>query len=206
MNLYKSFILPALLDRSMGQEALFGPRRQALATAAGKILEIGFGSGANLPHYPDGVVSLHVIEPDGQLAKRALPRILASGRQVHAHPGKAEDLPFADASFDTIVSSFTLCSVSDPEQALREVARVLRPGGRFLFLEHGLCPEPGIARWQRRLNPLQKCLGGGCHLTRDMEALIQGAPFAARRSRSFFLPKLPKIGAYLTLGQATARP
>jgi SAM-dependent methyltransferase len=114
-------------------------------------------------------------------------------------------LPFSDGTFDTVVSTFTLCSVEKPGQALKEVARVLAPGGRFLFLEHGLSPAGEVARWQRRLAPVQKCVAGGCRLTRDIAGLLAEAEFACVESCSFYLPETPRAFGYMTSGFATAR-
>jgi len=175
-----------------------------LAPAEGRVLEIGFGTGANLSHYPETVRQLEIVEPDAALNIRAQRRLAKSSREVIVHALSAEHLPFDAASFDTVVSTFTLCSIPDVDSALREVYRVLKPGGRFLFLEHGLSPEAGIARWQRRLTPLQKVIGGGCHLDRPMRPLIEqaGLHIQPHDYEERYAPKLPKVVAWLTSGVA----
>jgi len=204
MGIYRRFILPRLIDRSMERPVLHEPRRMALASASGRVLELGFGGGANLGCYPAEVAVVEAIEPLPRLTSAVLRRIAESGREVHFRDGRAEALPFAAGTFDTVVSSFTLCSVDDPQQAMAEVRRVLRPGGRFLFLEHGLAPDARVARWQRRLEPFQRHLAGGCHLTRDMDSLVRQAGFSRYESRSGYLAGLPRLSGYLSQGQAVA--
>lgn len=179
-------------------------RRPVLAPAEGRVLEIGFGTGANLSHYPNSVRRLEIVEPDAALNVRARRRLDKTSREVVVHAQSAEQLPFDAESFNTVVSTFTLCSIPDVDSALREVHRVLKPGGQFLFLEHGLSPEEGIARWQRRLTPLQKVIGGGCHLDRPMRALIERAGLQVESTgyEERYAPKLPKIVAWLTSGIA----
>ena len=175
-----------------------------MAPATGRVLEIGFGTGANLSHYPESVRQLEIVEPDAALNARAERRLAKSSREVIVHALSAEQLPFDAGSFDTVVSTFTLCSIPDVASALREIHRVLKPGGQFLFLEHGLSPEEGVARWQHRLTPIQKIIGGGCHLDRPMRLLIEQAGLNVQSSgyEERYAPKLPKIVAWLTSGIA----
>lgn len=203
-GLYRRYILPPLLDRAMRDRRISRYREPVLAPAKGRVLEIGFGTGANLKHYPPDVRRLEIVEPDAALNARAVRRIAASDRDVIVHDLSAERLPFDTASFDTVVSTFTLCSIPDVESALAEVHRVLKPGGQFLFLEHGLSPEPHVARWQHRLTPLQKIIGGGCHLDRAMRPLIERAGLQIQSAgyEERYAPKLPKFVAWLTSGVA----
>jgi SAM-dependent methyltransferase len=203
-SLYRRYILPPLLDRAMSDRRISRYRRPVLAPASGRILEIGFGTGANLSHYPESVQQLEIVEPDAALNVRARRRLEKSSRDVIVHALSAEQLPFDAASFDTVVSTFTLCSIPDVESALREVHRVLKPGGQFLFLEHGLSPESSVAGWQHRLTPIQKVIGGGCHLDRPMRSLIEhtGLNIESAGYEERYAPKLPKVVAWLTSGVA----
>jgi SAM-dependent methyltransferase len=203
-SLYRRYILPPLLDRAMSDRRISRYRRPVLAPASGRILEIGFGTGANLSHYPESVQQLEIVEPDAALNVRARRRLEKSSRDVIVHELSAEQLPFDAASFDTVVSTFTLCSIPDVESALREVHRVLKAGGQFLFLEHGLSPESSVARWQHRLTPIQKVIGGGCHLDRPMRSLIEhaGLNIESAGYEERYAPKLPKVVAWLTSGVA----
>ena len=203
-NFYRRYILPPLLDRAMSDRRISRYRRPVLAPASGRILEIGFGTGANLSHYPESVQQLEIVEPDVALNVRARRRLENSSREVIVHALSAEQLPFDTASFDTVVSTFTLCSIPDVESALREVHRVLKPGGQFLFLEHGLSPDSSVARWQHRLTPIQKVIGGGCHLDRPMRSLIEraGLNIESAGYEERYAPKLPKVVAWLSSGMA----
>ena len=202
MGLYHHCVFPYLLDLAMSSKALRRPRQRALAPASGRILEIGFGTGVNLQHYPPGVTRIEAIDPDVDLDRFSGPRIAASSIDVDFHHLDAERLPFAGQSFDTVVCTLTLCSIPRVEEALAEVRRVLRRGGQFLFLEHGLSPEPAVARWQHRLTPLQKRLGGGCHLNRDTARLVATAGLRADRLDRYYLERTPRVAGYLTEGRA----
>ena len=186
----------------MTHRVLVPPRRRTLARATGRILEIGFGTGANLAHYPKGVTRIEAIDPDIDLDRYSQPRIARSGIDVDFHHLDAERLPFAGASFDTVVCTLTLCSIPHVGDALAEVRRVLRPGGRFLFLEHGLAPDAAVARWQRRLDPLQQRLAGGCHLARETVPLVQGAGFELEGTSQYYLRGIPRFLGYMTEGVA----
>jgi SAM-dependent methyltransferase len=174
MGWYERYILPRLIDFAMSGRELTPYRTRTIAAARGRVLEIGVGSGLNLPLYGPEVTEIVAIDPS--------PELLAIARK-HADPRttlmttSAEALPFTDASFDTVVTTWTLCSIPSAAQALREVRRVLRPDGRLLFVEHGLAPEAGVARWQHRLTPCWRCLTGGCHLDRKIDDLIAAAGF-----------------------------
>jgi ubiquinone/menaquinone biosynthesis C-methylase UbiE len=148
-------------------------RTQTLTGAKGEVLEIGFGSGLNLPHYPPEVTRITTADPNPGMGKLAQKRIKASPIPVEHHVISGEKLPFEDNSFDTVVSTWTLCSIPQVEQALAELRRVLKPGGQFLFIEHGLSPNLKVQRWQNRLNPLQKTVADGCNLNRNMRVLIE---------------------------------
>ncbi len=203
MGLYHHCVFPYLLDVAMSSRVLRTPRQRTLAPASGRILEIGFGTGMNLRHYPPGVERIEAIDPDVDLDRFSRPRIAASKIDVDFHHLNAEKLPFAGESFDTVVCTLTLCSIPDVEHALAEVRRVLRRGGQFLFLEHGLSPDPAVARWQHRLTPLQKKLGGGCHLDRDTARLVSAAGLRADRLDRYYLPRVPRFAGYVTEGRAT---
>jgi len=179
MGIYSERIFPWLLDRALGHPAIDARRAALVGAASGDVLEIGFGSGATLPFYDAGrVKQLTVVEPSDGMNRRAAGRLAASPVPVRSVPGAGEGLPFADASFDTVVTCLTLCSVDDPPQVLAEIRRVLRSGGSFLFLEHVLSDDADRRRWQVRLTPLQKIVGVGCHLDRDTAAMVRAAGFA----------------------------
>ena len=178
MGLYSERIFPWLLDKTLGHPRIEARRAALVSQARGKVLEIGFGSGATLPFYdPAKVSNLTVVEPSEGMNKRAAGRLAASPVPVISVPGAGEKLPFDDASFDTVVTCLTLCSVSDVPKVLAEIRRVLKPGGQFLFLEHVLSEDEKRRRWQVRLTPLQKVVGVGCHLDRDSAAMVRAAGF-----------------------------
>ena len=157
MGFYSETIFPWLLDRALGHPNIMRRRQALVSQAQGDVLEIGFGSGATLPFYdPAQVISLTVVEPSEGMNRRAAVHLAGSPVPIRSVPGAGEKLPFADASFDTVVCCLTLCSVRDVAQVLAEVRRVLKPGGRFLFMEHVLSDDPERQRWQQRLNPIQR--------------------------------------------------
>jgi ubiquinone/menaquinone biosynthesis C-methylase UbiE len=203
MGIYSRHILPRILDFAMRRESLGPLRREVLAELAGDVLEIGFGSGLNLPFYPPAVRRLTAVEPSEGMSKRARARLEEAEIEVTTLGlDAASRLPLADGSFDAAVSTWTLCSIADVAAALREVHRVLRPGGRLFFIEHGLAPDAKVARWQHRLTPLNRRLAGGCHLDRDIAALVRASPLSVERCDTFYLPGAPKVGGFLYRGAA----
>ena len=202
MRLYHHYVFPYLLDLVMSSRFLHKPRDRTLASAQGRILEIGFGTGMNLTHYPSTVRRIEAIDPDLDLDRLSQPRISRASIEVDFHHLDAEHLPFEDARFDTVVSTFTLCSIPDVVHALGEVRRVLKPGGQFLFLEHGRSPDPSVARWQDRLNPAWKPLAGGCHLNRPMRELIADSGLAIGPAQDYNLEHAPRFVGYMTEGVA----
>ncbi len=202
MGLYSRFVFPWLCDFLLGRPFLGKYRRELLATVEGEVLEVGFGTGLNLPHYPPHVRKITAVDPNVGTRRRARRRIQHSGVEVDERALECERLPFEAGTFDCVVSSWVLCSIDDVGQALGEVYRVLRPGGRFLFLEHGLSPDPRVRQWQRRLNGLEYRLGGGCRLDRDIRALVSAQSFAAVRVDEFALEKLPRTHGHMYRGGA----
>lgn len=178
MKFYDEWILPPLLNVVMSQRQLRRYRRAWIPRARGRVLEIGVGSGLNLPLYGTDVESVIGLDPSPRLLSMA--RRAAASVRVRADLllGSAGALPLPDSSVDTVVMTWTLCSIPDPRTALREMRRVLRPRGALLFIEHGLAPEAGVARWQRALTPMWQRLAGGCHLDRKIDELLRGAGFA----------------------------
>jgi ubiquinone/menaquinone biosynthesis C-methylase UbiE len=203
MSLYRHHVFPWVLEAVMNQRVFRRLRREALSPAAGRILEIGFGTGINLGYYPEGTQRVVGVDSNPGVAPMARRRATAHGIEVEHHQLSAEQLPFDTASFDTVVSTFTLCSIPDVQRALAEVRRVLRPGGEFIFLEHGLSPDPPVARWQRRINPVWKIVGDGCHLDRDTTDEVRRSGLEIGRVRNFYLPKSLKFAGYMYLGAAT---
>jgi ubiquinone/menaquinone biosynthesis C-methylase UbiE len=202
VGFYRHCVFPYVLDFVMSSRGYRKPRQRTLARACGRILEIGFGTGMNLSYYPPGVQRIEAIDPDVELDRFSAPRIAAANIAVDFHHLDAEHLPFAADSFDTVVCTLTLCSIPDPGHALAEVRRVLKPGGQFLFLEHGLAPDPAVVRWQHRCSPFQKRLGGGCHLTRDAVQLVQGAGLQLRDVQHYYLRGTPRFFGYMSEGSA----
>jgi SAM-dependent methyltransferase len=203
MRFFSQVIVPRLCDLLLNKSLLVRHRRGLLAQACGDVLEIGFGTGLNLPYYPERTHKLTAVDPNPGMHRLARKRVQQTGIEVDQHVLGGERLPFEDNRFDCGVSTFTLCSIEDAAQALREVYRVLKSGGKFLFLEHGLSPEPRVQRWQRRLNGLQVRLANGCHLDRDMKALVAAQPFAAVEVEEFYLERTPRTHGYLYRGVAT---
>jgi ubiquinone/menaquinone biosynthesis C-methylase UbiE len=168
------------------------------------VLEIGFGTGLNLPFYPPTLRRLTVVDPNPGMARRARPRVAASGVDVRSLVLDAgRRLPIDDGSFDAVVSTWTLCSIPDVAAALAEVHRVLKPGGRFVFVEHGLAPDPPVAAWQRRLDKLNQFIGDGCHLTRDIASILRRSPLSAETCDTFYLADTPRVGGFTYRGHAT---
>ncbi len=204
MSLYSRHIFPHLLDWLMSQPAFTQARRELLAPVSGSVLEIGFGTGLNLDHYPATVSSLTTVDVNPGVHRLAEKRLEKSTLPVRFALISGESLPMPSASFDAVVSTWTLCSIPDVESALQEIRRVLKPGGRFYFVEHGLSPDPAVARWQHRLTPLQKIIADGCHLNRDHLGLIAAAGLKVVEKRQFQAEGLPSVGSFMTLGVATA--
>ncbi|HET6629460.1 MAG TPA: class I SAM-dependent methyltransferase [Woeseiaceae bacterium] len=202
MGFYRRWLFPRLCHRTLGAEHFMELRQRTLASARGRVLELGVGTGLNLDCYPAAVEALVGIDPNPGMLELAARQAERSPRPVELVSGRGESLPCADRSFETVVSTVTLCSVDDPAAVLAEAHRVLAPGGRLLFLEHGLADEPRIARWQRRLTPLQRRLGDGCHLDRDFAALFAVSPFTVDQLDSGFDPRMPKLAGYFYRGAA----
>lgn len=202
MGFYREHVLPRLVDRACGTGELRRWRERVTAGLSGTVVEIGFGSGLNLPAYPPAVQLVYAVEPALTARRLAQGRIAASHVRVEHVALRGESIPLDDSSCDGALSTFTLCTIPGVEEALSEVRRVLRPGGRFHFLEHGLSPDVSVATWQRRLEPMQKRLADGCHLTRDAQALVRTAGFDIEWVESRYA-KGPRPWTWLTAGAAT---
>jgi ubiquinone/menaquinone biosynthesis C-methylase UbiE len=202
VGLYRDHVLPRLVDRACGTAELRRWRSQVTAGLSGSIVEIGFGSGLNMAAYPSEVTMIWAVEPAATARRLAAPRIAESGIPVEHVALHGESIALDDAVCDGALSTFTLCTIRDVDRALAEVMRVLRPGCRFHFLEHGLSPEQRVARWQRRLEPGQRMLAGGCHLTRQPTELVRRAGFTIERSESRYGTG-PKPWTWFTEGIAS---
>lgn len=202
LGLYTRVVVPRLIDRVMGDERLLPLRQRVVRGAVGRVLEIGIGSGPNLPLYGREVASVHGIDP--------APYLLTKSRRVAAWlpfpvfllEQSAEHLPLADGSVDTVVVTWSLCSIPDPLATLREAHRVLAPGGRLRFVEHGLSSSPGLGRWQRRLSPLWSRLAGGCRLDRRADRLVERAGFTLEELATGHLLPGPRLVTFHYLGVA----
>jgi ubiquinone/menaquinone biosynthesis C-methylase UbiE len=179
-------------------------RHELLASASGSVVEIGAGTGVNLAHYPSAVERVVCTEPEEPMARRLRRKAAASGVPAEVVEAPAERLPFEDDSFDTAVATLVLCTVDDPAAALGELARVLRPGGRLIFIEHVRAPEPGLAKWQDRLHPLWVRFGHGCHCNRPTLDAIEASPLRVESHRRGRIPKAPPIVRPLVTGVAVA--
>jgi ubiquinone/menaquinone biosynthesis C-methylase UbiE len=205
MNVYERYLLPRLIHCVCGSAVIERQRRLVVPGACGRVLEIGFGSGLNLPHYDRSRVEcIWALEPSAAMRALAAPRVAASGLDVRWIELGGEAVPLPDRSVDTVLMTYTLCTIADPPAALAQVRRVLRPDGQLLFCEHGAAPDAGVRRWQRRLNGVWQRLAGGCNLDRDMPALIGGAGFHIDALHGAYLRDTPRFAGYNSWGAAHA--
>jgi len=203
MRLYDQYILPRLVNGVCGSSVIEHQRRLVVPRATGRVLDIGFGSGLNLPHYDRSRVAwVWALEPSAPMRALAAPRIAAAGLEVRLLDSPAEDLPLPDASVDSIVVTYSLCTIADAMSALRQMRRVLRPGGALLFSEHGAAPDAGVRRWQDRLDGVWGRCAGGCHLNREVAAMIVAAGFRMDWVDSAYLPGTPRFAGFNTWGAA----
>jgi ubiquinone/menaquinone biosynthesis C-methylase UbiE len=186
---YERHLLPYFIDWACGIRPVQRQRRKVVPLARGRVLEIGIGTGLNLPHYDrTRVESIVGLDPGLEMHRLARRRMRQAGLSVELVALSAETIPFADASFDTVLVTYSLCTIPDAVAALREMRRVLKPGGRLIFCEHGRAPDAAVRQWQDRLTPLWSRLAGGCHLNRDIPALLAGAGFRSDDMETLYLP------------------
>ena len=204
MGLYQRYVVPYLVHLAMQQKQMVPFRKRVIGAAKGRVLEIGVGSGLNLPLYGPAVRSVIALEPSPELLRMAYKRAKAASVSVEFLETPAEIIPLDDHSVDAVVTTWTLCTISDAARALAEMRRVLRPNGSLLFVEHGRAPEPGVARWQDRLDPLWSRVPGGCHLNRKMDDLIAANGFRIDRLANARLPG-PRTHTFLFEGCALPR-
>ncbi len=206
MGWWSARLLPRLMQRSLDQPLLHERRLDTCRGLSGEVVELGFGSGLNLAAYPDGVTGVWAVEPSDEAWRLATDRRAGVGFPVRRVPLHGDRIDLPDGSADAALATFTLCTVPDLEATLGEVLRVLRPGGRLHFLEHGLAPDAGVARWQRRLDPVQQRLAGGCHLTRDIPGALAGCGFDVVLDHAAYLPftRASRPWSFVRSGRARA--
>jgi ubiquinone/menaquinone biosynthesis C-methylase UbiE len=201
MGMYQDRILPRLTNAVMNNSEFAAIRARVSAGLEGEVLEVGFGSGLNVPHYPATVTRVRAVDPATLGRKLAAKRVAASRVPIEYTGLDGQDLPVDSASVDSVLTTWTLCSIPDVERALREIYRVLRPGGALHFVEHGRSPEPGVLRWQDRLTPLQRRLAGGCHLNRPIDRLVTGSGLELTEMKNYYMNG-PRPFGYLFEGRA----
>lgn len=203
MSFYDTHVLPHLIGFACATPQIMKQRLKIVPAAEGRVLEVGFGSGTNLSFYdPVKVERLFALEPSEGMRRKAARAIAESPLDIEWLSLPGEQIPLDDASVDTVVLTYTACTIPDAGAALAQMRRVLKPGGLLLFSEHGAAPDPGVAAWQRRIEPVWKPIAGGCHLTRDPVAMIEAAGFRIDRVERGYLPKSPKFAAYNSAGAA----
>jgi ubiquinone/menaquinone biosynthesis C-methylase UbiE len=202
-GLWDKYVVPRLIGYCCTQPPIMKRRAKIVPRAQGRVLELGAGGGANFALYdPDRVTSVEGVDPSPELLSRAHEAAKATGVPFTIEQGIAEDLPFDDVSFDTVLTTFTLCSVQDQAQSLAEARRVLKPGGQLLFCEHGAAPDASVAKWQRRIEPIWKRIGGGCHLTRPISAAIAQAGFSIAQQEQGYMEHSPRWAGWVEWGEA----
>ncbi|HEU5007153.1 MAG TPA: methyltransferase domain-containing protein [Jatrophihabitantaceae bacterium] len=203
MGIYRDRVLPRLQDKVMDRPDSRDIRARVCAGLSGEVVEIGFGTGLNMPHYPADVTRIAAVEPSALCVRLAQSRIAESTTEVSLVGLSGESLALPSAAYEAAVSTWTLCTIPDVEAALAEVRRVLRPGGRFHFVEHGHAPDPAVARWQRRIEPVWKRVAGGCHVSRPIGELIERAGFRMEALDTYYQDGEPRVFGYTFEGVAT---
>jgi ubiquinone/menaquinone biosynthesis C-methylase UbiE len=206
MSFYQEHIVPHLVNLAMSNRELVPYRERVLAAAEGRVLEIGIGAGANLKFYPPRAREILALEPSAKLitmARSAARKFSTRSAAVNFMEASAEGIPLDSSSVDTVVMTWTLCSIPAPLKALREMRRVLKPGGQLLFVEHGLSPDAGVRKWQNRLTPLWKRIAGGCHLNRPVSVLLENAGFHVTHLKTGYMKRGPKPMTFLYEGIAS---
>jgi ubiquinone/menaquinone biosynthesis C-methylase UbiE len=205
MSFYQKHIMPKFVNLACSSGQMKKIRSKIIPQAHGDVLEIGFGSGHNLPFYEASQITrFHALDPDAGMRKLATERMRDADFDCEVLDLEAEAIPLDTDSVDTLVMTFTLCTIPDVAKALSEMRRVIKPGGNLIFAEHGLAPDARIANWQKRIEPLWKPLGGGCHLTRKPVELINEGGFTVNSVTADYLPKAPKFAGFVSFG--TAKP
>lgn len=194
MGFYVDRVLPRITDIALGRKDLHELRARVCVGLEGEVLEVGFGSGLNVPHYPPSVARVRAVDPATAGRKLAAARVSSSPVPVEYVGLDGERLPLEDESVDHVLTTWTLCTIPDADRAVAEMRRVLRPGGRVHFVEHGLAPDPAVVRWQRRLNSIQKRVFGGCHLDRPIDRLLTDAGLAIERLDTYYVPGPKPLG------------
>jgi len=189
MGFYENKVFPVIMEKQMSKDSYKSERENILSNVKGRILEIGFGTGLNLPHYPEHIKQIVALDINPGMNDRAQERILETGLNVDYHCLNSESLPFENDSFDSVVSTWTLCSITDLDSALSEIHRVLKPTGMFVFLEHGFAEEAFTQKLQNFFTPIQKVLACGCHLNREIDQLIEQAGFKIEQLERFRFEK-----------------
>jgi ubiquinone/menaquinone biosynthesis C-methylase UbiE len=202
MGFYQDQLLPRFQDRVMSRKATREPRARVCAGLHGEIVEVGFGTGLNAPYYPPEVVTVFAVEPSALCMRLAKPRIARSSARVEPAGLNGQRLDLPSGQFDAVLSTWNLCTIPDAAGALTELRRVLKSGGSFHFIEHGHAPDEKVARWQERLEPLQKRIAGGCHLTRDIAQMIKDAGFVIEQLDTYYFTGEPKVFGHTFEGRA----
>ena len=203
MGVYRDRVLPRFQDKVMDRKATRSVRARVCDGLRGDVVEIGFGTGLNVAHYPSAITKVAAVEPSSLCMRLAQPRVAGSSAAIDLAGLTGERLDLPSEAFDAALSTWTLCTIPNLGAALAEIRRVLKPGGAFHFVEHGHAPDPKVQRWQQRLEPINKRLAGGCHLTRRVPELIEQAGFGITDLNAYYFEGEPKPFGYTFEGRAT---
>jgi ubiquinone/menaquinone biosynthesis C-methylase UbiE len=204
MGFYERHILPRFLGAAMGAKPITYQRKKVVPRAEGRVLEIGFGAGHNLPFYDAAKVThLWGLEPSLEMRARAKERVAVSPLEIEFLDLPSEEIPLEDESADTILITYTMCTIPDVARALEGMRRVLKPQGRMIFCEHGKAPDAAVERWQHRIEPAWKKIAGGCHLARPIPSLVTEAGFRIEDMQTMYLPSTPRFGGFNYWGSAS---